>query len=313
MKHINEPAPRVSARAARRAAAARRRDRDRAREGPRRALRAHGRLPRASSRRASPRCRPASRSRPASTARSRSCCRRRRSAPPRRAARRLAAAAAPARARAARRASAGVGCDDAGRRRRRLGRADGDGGRRRRPAPICAPGRRRPTIRDGGDGRSTTTEAPLATDGDQATYWPTETLHERARASGKAGVGLVLDAGEARSASTADGDDRHAGLHGADQGGRRADGPVPRRLGLADRRARGRRSSSTAPTARYFVVWITSLARRRVGARERGHRLLDSRGLVAASFAWGLLAASSLVIGAVVALLVPHPPRARSG
>ena len=64
----------------------------------------------------------------------------------------------------------------------------------------------------------------------------------------KPGVGLVLDAGEHGRRRQADGDDRHAGLR---RGSRPATAhrPVPRRLGLADRRGERRRSTSTTPTA----------------------------------------------------------------
>ena len=97
------------------------------------------------------------------------------------------------------------------------------------------------------------------------------------------------------------------------QAGRRRTRPVPRRRPARRRSGGGRRSSSTTPTARYFVVWITTPPRGGSGARERGHRLLDSPASWPNAFVWGLLAASSLVIGARRRAALPHPPAGRSG
>ena len=192
MKHINEPAPRVSDAAAGRAAAARRRDRDRAREGARRRASRAWTTSAASSRRASRRCAPASRSRLGADGTVTVVL------PPRRSSRSVAArwrsgpvAADRARARAARRPPCGSASTTLGR-GRRLRRAAAHRRRRSSRSSCRASASWDPRPGDG-DGEHDA-EAPLATDGNQATYWPTEN-YTTAR-FGKPGVGLVLDAGE---------------------------------------------------------------------------------------------------------------------
>ena len=86
-----------------------------------------------------------------------------------------------------------------------------------------------------GDRKEYDAKAPLATDGDPATYWPTETYYS-APSLGKPGVGLVLDAGETVDRQPAHGLHRHTRLRRANPGRRRRSGPVPRRLARADGR-----------------------------------------------------------------------------
>ena len=204
-----------------------------------------GRLPPRARRRASPRCRPASRSRRRrTTARPRSCCRP------------AAEAAAPARGVARpllllllglallarrRRGSASTTLARAGRRpaRRRRRR------RRRRPGRRLAPGRRRvrpATAATAGARR----RGAAATDGNQATYWATENYDDPLAASASRASGSCSTR-TARSARPCDGDDRHAGLHGADPGRRRA---RPARSTTSRARRRSARPTTSSSTAR---------------------------------------------------------------
>src|SRR5262249_55613388 len=92
-----------------------------------------------------------------------------------------------------------------------------------------------------------------------------------------------------------------ARLQRRDPARRLAERPVPHGVLLAD----GRVAHDLRPAGRRRALLRRldhDVAARRLGARQRGHRLFLDSGLVAESFAWGLLAASSLVIGAVFAL-----------
>ena len=158
-----------------------------------------------------------------------------------------ARARAPRRRRVARRRDAGSALGDGG-------GSDGGGGR-----PAAA-GRSRsrasaPGTRDGAaDGRARRRRAD-ATDGNQATYWPTENYRELHASRASA---LVLDAGETVTLTALTVTSDTPGLHARIQAGDRPHGAVPRRLGR-QRSSANARSTSTARTARYFVVWITNL------------------------------------------------------
>ena len=175
MKHINEAAPRVSDAPARRAAAARRRDRGRAREGPGRALRAMDDFRRELQACLAEVQRRHGRAAPTSTRR-RSCC-----APPPKQPRRAAPADRPlvraarrARARAARRPSAGsrtTRCEPERRLRRQRHDGGGDGERSRSRASA-------PTIPTPGDGGSTTPTRRTRPTASRRTYWPTESYYD---------------------------------------------------------------------------------------------------------------------------------------
>ena len=158
------------------------------------------------------------------------------------------------------------------RRLRHAGRDDGDSGTR----PAAAGG--------GGDGGSVRlsgvgaydpdgddgehdAEAPLATDGDQATYWSTETLHEpAARSPASPASGSCSTPAAPASLDSVDGHERHARASSARiQAGDAPERAVPRRLGSQTVGARTTFELDDAD-ARYFVVWITSLA---AGRRRR--------------------------------------------
>ncbi len=83
-----------------------------------------------------------------------------------------------------------------------------------------------------GDRSEHDSEAPNATDGDQSTYWTTETYRSFSRT--KPGVGLVVDAGAVVEPSQITVDDGHTGLHGRDPRRRLADRALrPEGLGRA--------------------------------------------------------------------------------
>ena len=112
---------------------------------------------------------------------------------------------------------------------------------------------------DGGDGRARRARR-LATDGNPSTSWTTERY--RSQLSGfKSGVGLVSRRARGRRSRSWSRPTRPGSRREIRAGDSRA-GPVRRR-----RRRRGRSSRQhdlgpgRAATARYFVVWITQLAR----------------------------------------------------
>ena len=273
MKHINEPAPRVSARRPRRAAAPRRCDRDRAREGSGRPLRAHGRLP--------PRApgvpgrgargrRGAGRADGTSTVvlppRPRSSAGARRSRWP------LLLSCSGSRC------SAGVGV---ARPYDTLGHEAATRRHDRQPA-AAAVGARSPSRASGATTRrrrataaSTTPRRRTATDGDQTTYWPTEN-YKNPPSFGKPGVGLVLDAGATGAASTSSTVTSDTpGFTARIQAGDSADGPFHDVSG-----AQTVGASTTFELDGAHGAVLRRLdhepAAGRVGARERGHRLVDS-------------------------------------
>ena len=179
---------------------------------------------------------------------------------PARAARRRAAAPASSRTLAARRRAA------------RAARARGDRDRRSSPirglgrataprpaaphskrVPLTGAASLRPVRRRQGGARR---GGRNATDGD-----PDDVLDDRAlrrRTSfDKPGVGLVLDAG-ARRPRAARHRDRHAGLHGADQGGEHGRGHAGASR-LADRRRTTTFDLTQNGPKQYYVLWITQL------------------------------------------------------
>jgi eukaryotic-like serine/threonine-protein kinase len=110
---------------------------------------------------------------------------------------------------------------------------------------------------DGGDGEHDS-EAPLATDGQAGTYWQTSRYRSSLSAIGKSGVGVVVDAGSARSLSQIAVSTDTPGFTAEIKAGDVAAGPF-------ETVASGK---SVGPTttwdldgseARYYVVWITNL------------------------------------------------------
>jgi serine/threonine-protein kinase len=104
--------------------------------------------------------------------------------------------------------------------------------------------------------------APRATDGDTRTYWETE--HYRG-GLGKAGVGVVLDAGSARSVKSLTVTSDTPGFTAAITAGSSAAGPFT--ADSSSQHVASRTTFSLAGRrARYYVVWITSL-----GAHDSVH------------------------------------------
>jgi putative peptidoglycan lipid II flippase len=109
----------------------------------------------------------------------------------------------------------------------------------------------------GDDGVEHPAEVPLATDGDDATYWPTSTYNDFS--SLKEGVGIVLDARESVSPSRLVVVSDKPGFTAEIRTGDSAEGPFeevasPQRLAA---------SRTIFPVedaeARYWLVWITDL------------------------------------------------------
>lgn len=111
---------------------------------------------------------------------------------------------------------------------------------------------------DGGDGEHDE-EAPLATDGKAATYWPTSTYRASLAEIGKSGVGVILDAGQRRELSQLAISTDTPGFTAEIRAGDSRDGPFDRVVGGSKEvRARTVWKLSDAE-ARYLVVWITEL------------------------------------------------------
>jgi hypothetical protein len=111
---------------------------------------------------------------------------------------------------------------------------------------------------DGGDGEHDE-DAPLATDGDAATYWPTSTYRASLEAIGKSGVGLVVDAGEARSLSQLAVTTDTPGFTAEIRAGDSAEGPFETVVGASKPVEASTVWDLQEAEARYFVVWITEL------------------------------------------------------
>jgi hypothetical protein len=107
-----------------------------------------------------------------------------------------------------------------------------------------------------GDGSEHGSDAPKATDGDQSTYWPTET-YASAPSLGKPGVGLVLDAGRTvdlrRLTVTTD----TPGFTALIQAGDSESGPF-HDVSAEQTVETETTFDLTDARARYFVFWITS-------------------------------------------------------
>ena len=97
--------------------------------------------------------------------------------------------------------------------------------------------------------------APLAVDGDPATFWKTEHYHS----FGKTGVGLVLDAGRVRPLARVVVSTDAAGPSAEIEVGRNPNGPF--HLVTAVQPLNGTTTFKLAKrtTGRYIVVWITAL------------------------------------------------------
>jgi tRNA A-37 threonylcarbamoyl transferase component Bud32 len=142
-------------------------------------------------------------------------------------------------------------------------RSDGSGGKGNGggstssggPVTLTAVGTFDPPPR--GDGHEHDEEVSLATDGNESTSWDTEEYHDPPAINGKPGVGLVLDAGSASSPAKITVTSDTPGFNAEIQAGDSAGGPFETVS-----------SSQTVETRttfeledvhkRYFVVWITS-------------------------------------------------------
>ena len=101
-------------------------------------------------------------------------------------------------------------------------------------------------------------DAKLATDGQQATFWETEHYNSSLSSLGKAGVGLLLDAGAARKVSKVTVTSDTPGFTAEIEAGPSATGPFKPVSG-AQTMSRRTTFSLQGARARYLVVWITDL------------------------------------------------------
>ncbi len=109
-----------------------------------------------------------------------------------------------------------------------------------------------------GDNQEYDNRAPDATDGNETTYWPTETYTDAPSFGVKEGVGLLLDAGRTVSIDSLTVTSTTPGFTARIQAGSDRSGP------FHDVSAEQTVEASTTfsldgADGRYFVVWITSL------------------------------------------------------
>ena len=111
-----------------------------------------------------------------------------------------------------------------------------------------------------GDGHENDSSVPLATDGNPATFWSTETYFD-APSLNKAGVGLVLDAGTAKVLHRIALVTTTPGFTAEIQAGDSAGGPFPDVVS-ASKQVQGVStpfSITSSSPHRYWLVWITRL------------------------------------------------------
>jgi serine/threonine-protein kinase len=110
----------------------------------------------------------------------------------------------------------------------------------------------------GGDGEHDA-DAPKATDGKPSTYWPTES-YRTAPSLGKAGVGLVVDAGKQVDLHQLSFTTSTPGLTAEILAGNSPSGPFDAVVGPSQTVSGGRAEYAIGGgTYRYYVVWITQL------------------------------------------------------
>jgi serine/threonine protein kinase len=109
-----------------------------------------------------------------------------------------------------------------------------------------------------GDNQEHNEDAPKATDGNPSTYWETEDYHASLAALGKAGVGLVLDAGRAETLHQVVVTTDTLGFTARIEAG---DSPSSVFHDVSSSQTVGARTTFALEhaTGRYFVVWITNL------------------------------------------------------
>jgi hypothetical protein len=110
---------------------------------------------------------------------------------------------------------------------------------------------------DGGDGEHDS-EAPLAVDGRQDTYWKTSSYRASLSAIGKSGVGVVLDAGGPRQLEELTVTTDTPGFAGEIKAGDSPEGPFET---VSESKTVGATTTweLDGPEAQYYVVWITDL------------------------------------------------------
>jgi serine/threonine-protein kinase len=108
-----------------------------------------------------------------------------------------------------------------------------------------------------GDGTEHDEDVPNATDGIESTYWQTEDYRNPPDLNGKPGVGLVLDAGSARAVDSVTITSDTPGFTATIQAGDEVGGPFDE---VSAEQTVGSRNTFRLDdaTARYFVVWVTS-------------------------------------------------------
>jgi serine/threonine-protein kinase len=116
-----------------------------------------------------------------------------------------------------------------------------------------------------GDGQEHNSEAPNATDGNEATYWETQDYRSSLASLGKQGVGLVLAMDSSRAVSRVTVTTNTPGFTAEIQSGSSASGPF---RSVSSPQTVGARTTFELHDAHgpYLVVWITSL-----GALSQAH------------------------------------------
>ena len=126
-----------------------------------------------------------------------------------------------------------------------------------------------------GDGSERSDIIGFATDGDVGTAWSTETYYSRQLYTGsgspKAGVGLVLDAGRARTLTQLTIRTAGGGYRAVIRAGDQADGPLSSFAVVSRPEVVGKKTTfdlKQSRPARYYLIWITKLAGRKAFVNE---------------------------------------------
>jgi len=112
----------------------------------------------------------------------------------------------------------------------------------------------------GGDGEHNA-KAPLATDGDKNTYWETQTYYDAPSLAGKAGVGLVLDAGRSVKLHQLGFTSETPGFTAQIRAGDSENGPFPDVVGSSETVPPDGQATwaLTGGAHEYYEIWITRL------------------------------------------------------
>jgi serine/threonine protein kinase len=110
-----------------------------------------------------------------------------------------------------------------------------------------------------GDGQEHNADAHLATDDNPGTFWRTENYHSSFAAIGKAGVGLILDAGSSKQLQQIGVVSSTPGFEAVIKAGDSPSGPFDSVVSGSQTGQEQTRFTITGSPHRYYLLWITAL------------------------------------------------------